>query len=71
VTDVDPSPIDLDRIERDLAEVEAALERLDAGTYGIDAVSGTLIDDAVLAVDPLARTSRRPEPPTSAATPER
>jgi RNA polymerase-binding transcription factor DksA len=46
---------DLDRIERDLAGVEAALERLDAGTYWTDEVTGEQIPDAVLISDPVAR----------------
>ena len=46
---------DLDRIERDLAGVEAALERLDAGTYWSDEVTGESIPEDVLVVDPVAR----------------
>jgi RNA polymerase-binding transcription factor DksA len=47
--------IDLDAIQRDLEDVEAALLRLDAGTYWTDEVTGNPIDDAVLLADPLAR----------------
>jgi RNA polymerase-binding transcription factor DksA len=47
--------IDLDAIQRDLEDVEAALLRLDAGTYWTDEVTGAPIDDAVLLADPLAR----------------
>lgn len=50
-------PLDLDRIERDLAGVEAALRRLDDGTYWTDEVSGEPIPDDVLAADPVARRS--------------
>jgi RNA polymerase-binding transcription factor DksA len=50
-----PAPIDLDGIERDLAAVETALQRLDAGTYWTDEVTGETIADEVLAVDPTAR----------------
>lgn len=49
------TPIDLDGIERDLAAVETALQRLDAGTYWTDEVTGETIPDEVLAVDPTAR----------------
>lgn len=47
--------LDLDRIERDLADVEAALERLDAGTYWTDEVTGEPIPATFLADDPLRR----------------
>ena len=47
--------VDLDRIERDLAGVETALQRLDAGTYWTDEVSGESIPDDVLVADPVAR----------------
>lgn len=53
-----PAP-DLDRIERDLAGVEAALARLDAGTYWTDEVTGAPIPDSHLAAHPTAR--RAPE----------
>ena len=49
------APIDLDAIERDLADVETALARLDAGTYWTDEVTGAPIADAVLEANPLAR----------------
>jgi RNA polymerase-binding transcription factor DksA len=49
------APIDLDGIERDLAAVETALQRLDAGTYWTDEVTGAAIPDELLAVDPTAR----------------
>ena len=47
--------VDLDAIERDLAGVERALERLSDGTYWIDEVTGQPIPDDVLAGDPTAR----------------
>jgi hypothetical protein len=53
-----PSPsrlLDLTQIERDLAGVEAALRRLDEGTYWTDEVTGEPIDELVLAADPVAR----------------
>ena len=47
--------IDLDAVERDLAAVEVALERLNEGTYWTDEVTGEPIPDHVLAADPTAR----------------
>ena len=48
-------PIDLRAIERDLAGVEAALRRLDDGSYWTDEVTSEPIADDVLAADPVAR----------------
>ncbi len=48
---------DLDAIERDLAGVEAALQRLDDGSYWTDEVTGEPIPDEVLANDPVTRRS--------------
>ena len=60
--DVDPTEqtvtansADLDRIEQDLADVETALARLEAGTYWTCEVTGAEIPDSVLAVSPTAR----------------
>ena len=47
--------MDLDAVERDLAAVEVALERLNDGTYWTDEVTGEPIPDHVLADDPTAR----------------
>ena len=47
--------LDLDAVERDLADVEVALERLDAGTYWTDEATGEPIDEALLAARPTAR----------------
>jgi RNA polymerase-binding transcription factor DksA len=47
--------LDLDRVERDLADAEAALERLDAGTYFTDEVTQLPLDEAHLASNPLTR----------------
>ena len=46
---------DLDAIERDLNDVETSLERLDAGSYFIDEVTGADIPDSVLAANPTSR----------------
>ena len=40
MSDAADPPLDLDAIERDLADVEVALARLDAGTYWTDEVTG-------------------------------
>ena len=49
------APVDLDRVERDLEGVEAAMARLDAGTYWSDEVTGAPLSDELLATDPVAR----------------
>ncbi len=48
-------PLDLNRVEADLAGVEAALARLDAGTYFHDEVTGEPLPDELLDADPTAR----------------
>jgi len=47
----------LERLEVDLAEIEAALQRLDEGTYGVDEVTGDPIDPERLDALPAARTN--------------
>jgi DnaK suppressor protein len=47
----------LEGLEVELAEVEAALRRLDEGTYGIDEVTGERIDPQRLEALPEARTN--------------
>jgi len=47
----------LDQLERDLAEIEAALARLDDGTYGIDEITGQPIAPERLDAYPAARTN--------------
>lgn len=42
----------LSQIERDLDAVDAAIAALDAGTYGVDPVTGQPISDALLAENP-------------------
>ena len=50
------SGIDLDAIQRDLEGVQAALERLNEGTYWTDEVTGDTIPSEVLDAFPLTRT---------------
>ena len=49
------SPLDLDAIERDLADVDAALTRLDNDTYWVDEVTGQPLSADLLAAQPTAR----------------
>jgi hypothetical protein len=53
-----PAQIDLEAIDRDLAGVEAALTRLDDGSYWTDEVSGDPLDEQLLSDDPVARRNR-------------
>lgn len=53
--EVAATPLDLDGIERDLADVEAALARLDAGSYWTDEVTGAPLPAELLAAHPTAR----------------
>ncbi len=48
-------PLDLDAIQRDLADVEVALARLDAGTYWTDEVTGEALPAELLERHPAAR----------------
>ena len=50
----------LERLETELAEIEAALQRLDEGTYGVDEVTGEPINPERLAAYPVARTNVEP-----------
>ena len=52
----------LDSLETELAEIEAAIERIDQGTYGIDEVTGAPIDPARLDAVPVARTNIDTDP---------
>lgn len=57
VAATDPTPeLDLERVAAELAGVEAALERLDDGRYGLCAACDAPIDDALLDADPTATT---------------
>jgi RNA polymerase-binding transcription factor DksA len=53
---VDSDALDLDAVTADLAAVEAALERLDEGSYGRCLACDAPIDDVALAAAP-ARTT--------------
>lgn len=48
-------PLDLDGIEHDLADVEVALTRLDAGTYWTDEVTGAELPHDLLVANPTVR----------------
>ena len=57
--DATPSAtLDLDAIERDLADVEVALARLDAGTYWTDEVTGAELPADLLDAQPTARRAQ-------------
>ena len=47
----------LEQLEEELAELQAALERIDDGTYGVDEVTGEPIAPERLAAFPTARTN--------------
>jgi RNA polymerase-binding transcription factor DksA len=55
MSDADDQPLDLDGIEQDLADVEVALTRLDAGTYWTDEITGAALPQDLLAANPTAR----------------
>lgn len=48
-------PLNLDDMERDLADVELALGRLENGTYWTDELTGAPLDSAHLAENPTSR----------------
>jgi RNA polymerase-binding transcription factor DksA len=58
--DHDAPIVDLDHIGRELAGVEAALQRLDDGSYWTDEVTGLPLSEELLAVDPVARRATQP-----------
>lgn len=60
--------IDLDEIERDLTDVQSALERLNDGSYWTDEITGDTIPDEVLATFPLTRTVAGTPSGTSSGT---
>jgi len=55
VTNPESAVPNLDEIKQDLADVETALARLEAGTSWTDEVTGQPIPDEVLAQRPTAR----------------
>ncbi len=57
MADVDEavSGTDLEAIASDLADVEAALGRLQSGEYWTDEVTGAALPDELLAAEPLIR----------------
>ncbi len=52
----------LESLEAELAEIQAAIARIEAGTYGIDEETGEPIDPARLEAMPTARTNAHPDP---------
>ncbi|MDQ1511901.1 MAG: DnaK suppressor protein [Actinomycetota bacterium] len=58
----------LEQLEGELAEIEAALQRLDAGTYGVDEVTGEPIAPERLEAYPIARTNVDNDPSSSSDT---
>jgi RNA polymerase-binding transcription factor DksA len=56
-------PRELDDIERDLADVQLALTRLDGGTYWTCEVSGRRIADEMLERNPVLRSLPMEAPP--------
>ncbi len=49
------SKLDLNEIEADLTDVDAALVRLEAGTYFTDEVTGQQLSEELLTNNPIAR----------------
>ena len=47
--------LDLDAIDQDLTDVETALQRLDAGTYFVDEITGAPLSQDLLNSNPTAR----------------
>jgi RNA polymerase-binding transcription factor DksA len=50
-----PAEPDLDLVERELADVEVAMDRLEDGTYWTDERTGEPLPDALLDEHPAAR----------------
>jgi RNA polymerase-binding transcription factor DksA len=47
--------LNLDAIDQDLTDVETALQRLDAGTYFVDEITGAPLSQEMLNANPTAR----------------
>src|SRR3954447_15256670 len=58
----------LEELESELAELEAALRRIDEGTYGVDEVTGAPIDPERLDALPATRTNVATEAAPRSAT---
>lgn len=56
-------PVDLDAVAVDLADVERAMERIEAGTYWTDEITGAPLSDELLAERPTARRAAAATPP--------
>ena len=54
--EISPDAVDLDTIEQDLADVETALARLEAGTYWTCETTGQELPNELLAAQPTARS---------------
>ena len=48
----------IEAIERDLNDVEVAMDRLEKGTYFSDEVTGAALQPALIAANPLARRNK-------------
>lgn len=55
--ELEDNKVILNKLEPQLREVEAALERIEKGTYGICEISGDVIEKDRLEANPSARTS--------------
>jgi len=55
--------VDLDAVAADLADVERAMERIEAGTYWTDELTGAALTDELLAEHPTARRAADPPSP--------
>ena len=54
--EINPDAVDLDTIEKDLADVETALARLEAGTYWTCETTGQERPSELLAAQPTVRS---------------
>ena len=48
----------IEAIERDLNDVDVAMDRLEKGTYFSDEVTGAVLQPALIAANPLARRNK-------------
>ena len=55
MSQLDANKLDLDKIEADLLDVDVALERLEAGSYFTDEVTGKPLGEELLTNNPIAR----------------